>query len=295
MPAQNQPRRRSRRDPLEARRYALIEQGAYSALQIKHTPPAVVWLNKVGYDATSGSARLSALAETARRTDCDLRVRERHIRASEVMGAEKLPRVRAWRSMVRDWLKNAPKSTLAKAAADSLRKALFGSATRLQGTILLLQRAFGVWDEVGGAIEEAALGADLRARGATLLAELERYARQTADHKAEASKEAVAAIAADRALRAEMAEVRRRWKQAWRLSGGRTFPEFDLWIAAAALPVRGAPDAVAEADATDNAPRSAAEPVSNDGANDGANATTPTNDATNDTPPTVLVAVTLAD
>lgn len=232
------PRRRRRRDPLEARREALIEQGTYTVLQVSHTAVAVPWLAKAGYDAATGAVRLREIVETARGAERTLFARRRAVRVAELFASEELPRVRAWRVSVRAWLKNAAKTTLGPVAAGKLRAPLAGLAVRHRGTMIMLQGTFRVWDEVGPALGEPELGAELRQRGGALLARLETLAERIAEHKRLAAGDAVAANAAEQALRAELIEVRGRWASARSLAP-RVVPELDLWIGAADVGGRG--------------------------------------------------------
>lgn len=226
------PKRRKRRDPLEARREALIEQGTYTVLQVSHTAVAVPWLAKAGYDAVSGADRLREIVETARRTERTLYARRRAVRVAELFASDALPRVRAWRVSVRAWLKNAAKTTLGAVAAGKLRAPLAGLAVRHQGTMTMLQATFRAWDEVGPALGEPELGAELRQRGGALLARLETLAERIAEHKRLVAGDAAAATAAEQALRSELIEVRGRWASACSLAP-RVVPELDLWIGAA--------------------------------------------------------------
>lgn len=225
-----EPPKPSQQDPLNARTDAIIEQAVFTALQIKLTTPAHPWLLKVGLDPETAPTRLRALAEEAREREGQSRLRGRlaHLPWIDVAGV--LPRVRQWQRVTRQQLHAAAPE--ARRAVGEVRRALRPTAQRLAGTMTMLQGVIPTLqreaDVLGSGVDVPAIVAE----ATTLLAALE---QATSERGETADVHTAAAAVARRttaALRTELRLIRRQWRYARDLSGGR-FPELDLGIARA--------------------------------------------------------------
>lgn len=238
----------SKRDPLDARRIALISQGEYTVLELEHTPTAAPWLRAVGFDPVQGAAKLRAFVAATQTTDRDVSLRARRGRVLEERVRAELASVRTWRSTVRSFLKNACPSPVSQTAADQIRSALKAPATRHAGTLTMLNATFRAWDAYGPLLALPELRDALRAEGDGLWAELDELAAQVAAHKLVYAAEAEAAAVATIALRQELVEVRKRWRSGRKLSRN-AFGPLDLSVGAADVGARASRKAGSEAPA----------------------------------------------